>query len=122
MRVLVVEDDPDFGQVVVDHLSQLGHEAEHASNAPQALGLVDSFAPDIVVVDIRLPIFDGNSVAAAIGEHWTPRPGLIAFTSVVELVDTSLFDAWLAKPATVADVAQTLTDSFLRAAVSGAGS
>lgn len=116
MRVLLVEDDPDFGQVVVDHLGRMGHHAEHASNAPQALGLVDSFEPDIVVVDIRLPIFDGNSVAAAIGAHWTPRPGLIAFTSVVDEVDTSLFDAWLQKPATVAQVSTTLTDSLLRRA------
>ena len=114
MRILVVEDDDDFGLVVVEHLIRRGHDVRSASNAPQALALVDTFAPDVVLVDIRLPIFDGNSIAAAIRGHWRPCPRLIALTSVVDLVDLALFDGALAKPATVAEVSVALTDSFLR--------
>ncbi|HEU5058139.1 MAG TPA: response regulator [Kofleriaceae bacterium] len=116
MRILVVEDDHDFGEVVLDHLQRLGHDVVRANNAPQALSLVETFAPDVILIDIRLPIFDGNNIATAIHEHWTPRPRLIALTSLVDLVDTSLFDAWLEKPATVAAVSQALTDSFLGSA------
>ncbi len=109
-----MEDDDDFGQVVIEHLVRLGHDVRQASNAPQALALVDAFAPDVTLIDIRLPIFDGNSIAAGIRAHWKPSPRLIALTGDVELVDTNLFDAWLAKPATVAAVSQALTESFLR--------
>lgn len=112
----MVEDDHDFGEVVLEHLKRLGHVVKHANNAPQALSLIDGFAPDVVLVDIRLPIFDGNNIAGAVREHWTPRPRLIALTSMIDLVDTRLFDAWLEKPATVTAVSKALTDSFLRSA------
>ncbi len=113
-----MEDDDDFGQVVIEHLVRLGHDVRRASNAPQALALVDSFSPDVVLIDIRLPIFDGNGIASAIRAHWKPRPRLIAFTAVIETVDTILFDAWLAKPTTVGAVSQALTESFLRSGTS----
>lgn len=110
MRILVVEDDADFGLVVAEHLSRLGHDVQQASNAPQALALVDSFAPELVLLDILLPIFDGNNIAAAIHQHSSPRPRLVALTSLVDRADRTLFDSCLAKPATVRDVRHTLTD------------
>ncbi len=114
MRILVVEDDDDFAQVVAEHLVRLGHDVRHACNSPQALGQVDSFAPDLVLIDIRLPIFDGNNIAARVREYSSPCPRLIALTSAVDRVDMTVFDACIAKPTTVADIARALSDSFLR--------
>lgn len=111
-----MEDDHDFSEVVLEHLVRLGHDVKTANNAPQALALIDTFAPHVVLLDIRLPIFDGNNIAAAIREHWKPHPRILALTSVVDLVDTTLFDAWLEKPTNVAAVSQALTDSFLKTA------
>jgi DNA-binding response OmpR family regulator len=113
MRILVVEDDLDFGDTVVEHLDRLGHEVRIASNAPQALALVDTFRPEVVFIDIGLPIFDGNSVAAAIREHPSP-PCLVALTAVIHTADVSLFDACVAKPTTVADVSRLLSSTLLR--------
>lgn len=120
MRILVVEDDHDFGHVVAEHLEARGHEVKLATNAPQALSVMDSFAPEVVLIDIRLPIFDGNNIAEAIRAGRTARPRLIALTSLVDLVDTDLFDAWLAKPTTVAEVSKALSDTFLSTATSTA--
>jgi two-component system OmpR family response regulator len=114
MRILVVEDDLDFGDTVAEHLDRLGHEVRVASNAPQALALVDTFRPDVVFIDIGLPIFDGNSVAAAVREHSTPPPTLVALTAVIHSADVSLFDACIAKPTTVAEVERLLSSTLLR--------
>ncbi len=119
MRILVVEDDLDFGDTMVEHLDRLGHEVQVASNAPQALALVDTFRPDVVFIDIGLPIFDGNSVAAAVREHSSSPPPLIALTSVIDTADAGLFDARVAKPATVAEVARVLSATLLRFAPPG---
>jgi DNA-binding response OmpR family regulator len=119
MRILVVEDDLDFGDTVVEHLDRLGHQVRVASNAPQALALVDTFQPEVVFIDIGLPIFDGNSVAAAIREHSTSPPCLLALTAVVHTADVSLFDACVAKPTTVADVSRVLSATLLRFAPQG---
>jgi DNA-binding response OmpR family regulator len=120
MRILVVEDDLDFGDTVVEHLNRLGHEVQVASNAPQALALVDSFRPELVFIDIGLPIFDGNSVAAAIREHSTSPPCLVALSAVVHTADVSLFDACVEKPTTVAEVARLLSSTLLKFGPAGA--
>jgi two-component system, OmpR family, response regulator len=109
MRILVVEDDFDFGNTVAEHMDSLGHEVRVANNAPQALALIDTFRPDLVFIDIGLPIFDGNSVAAAIREHATPCPRLIALTSVIDTADAELFDARVQKPATVGEAASVMS-------------
>lgn len=119
MRILVVEDDLDFGETVVEHLDRLGHVVKVASNAPQALAVVDTFAPDVVFIDICLPIFDGNAVAAAIRAQAAHRP-LIALTSVIDKADRQLFDACVAKPTTVGEVSRVLS-AVLRRFASPAG-
>jgi two-component system OmpR family response regulator len=114
MRILVVEDDLDFGDTVVEHLVRLGHEVLVASNAPQALALIDTFRPEVVFIDIGLPIFDGNSVAAAIREHSTSPTSLVALTAVIHTAEAGLFDACVAKPTTVGDVERVLSATLLR--------
>ena len=108
MRILVVEDDLDFSAILVEHLDRLGHEVKVANNAPQALALVDTFTPDVVFIDIRLPIFDGNAVAAAIRAQESRHPRLVALTSVIDTADAELFDVRVPKPATVAEVSRVL--------------
>lgn len=114
MRVLVVEDDIDFSTTLIEYLDRLGHEVRMASNAPQALALVDTFAPDVVFVDICLPIFDGNAVAAAIRVQAASHPRLIALTSVIDTADAELFDARITKPATVTEVSRVLSAALVR--------
>jgi two-component system OmpR family response regulator len=109
MRILVVEDDFDFGNTVAEHMDSLGHEVQVASNAPQALASIDTFRPDLVFIDIGLPIFDGNSVAAAIRAHSTDCPRLVALTSVIDTADAELFDARVQKPATVGEAARVVS-------------
>jgi DNA-binding response OmpR family regulator len=109
MRILVVEDDLDFGSTVAEQMAQLGHDAQVATNAPQALASIDTLRPDVVFIDIGLPIFDGNSVAAAIREHSTACPRLVALTSVIDTADANLFDARIQKPATVGEAARALS-------------
>jgi DNA-binding response OmpR family regulator len=121
MRILVVEDDLDFSEALLDHLVRLGHEVKVASNAPQALALVDTFAPDVVFIDIALPIFDGNAVAAGVRDQSTSHPPLVALTSVIDTADGQLFDARIAKPATLADVSRVLSAVLFRFDPASAG-
>jgi signal transduction histidine kinase len=62
-RVLVVDDNPDAVELLHDALRQVGHEVRTAADAPSALQLVQSFAPDIAFIDIGLPVMDGYELA-----------------------------------------------------------
>lgn len=59
MRVLVVEDEIDLGDVFRDFLSELGHQAVVVRSAEAALGKLQSDRPDAIILDIHLPGMSG---------------------------------------------------------------
>jgi DNA-binding response OmpR family regulator len=59
MRVLVVEDEPDVGDVFVDYLLELGHEPVLVRTAEDALGTMATERPDAILLDVRLPGMSG---------------------------------------------------------------
>ena len=59
MRVLVVEDEPDLGDVFRDFLLELGHQPLVVRSAEAALGKLHSERPDAIILDIHLPGMSG---------------------------------------------------------------
>jgi DNA-binding response OmpR family regulator len=59
MRVLVVEDETDLGEVFRDFLSELGHQPVLVRSAEAALGKLQSEPPDAIILDIHLPGMSG---------------------------------------------------------------
>src|SRR5262249_34471816 len=59
MRVLVVEDETDLGEVFRDFLSDLGHQPVLVRSAEAALGKLQSDRPDAIILDIHLPGMSG---------------------------------------------------------------
>jgi DNA-binding response OmpR family regulator len=61
-KVLVVEDAPEFRELVTTVLRRDGFAVESAADGPGALALAREFRPDVVVLDIGLPGMDGVEV------------------------------------------------------------
>src|SRR3989442_8060407 len=59
MRVLVVEDETDLGEVFRDFLSELGHQPVLVRSAEAALGKLQTERPDAIILDIHLPGMSG---------------------------------------------------------------
>lgn len=75
MNVLIVDDEP----LARERLSRMVSELEgysvlepSATNGEEALALIDSLKPDIVLLDIRMPGLDGLQVAARLCEREAP--------------------------------------------------
>src|SRR5712692_8171249 len=62
VRVLVVDDEPYITDLIATALRYEGFDVASAANGRDALGLVDSFRPDLIVLDIMLPDLDGFEV------------------------------------------------------------
>lgn len=59
VRVLVVEDEEDIRHLLVDQLEDMGHQVRKADNGAVALQRVEEEAPDVIFVDIVMPVMDG---------------------------------------------------------------
>ncbi len=58
-RILVVEDDNDIRTVLMDQLTLDGYITAGAASGREVLDVFDSFNPDLVVLDLKLPDVDG---------------------------------------------------------------
>lgn len=77
--VLLVEDDPMIAQAVADRLVAEGFEVVRAGDGPGAVTAYADQRPDVVVLDLMLPGFDGLEVCRRIQspEHGVPVPVLM---------------------------------------------
>ena len=57
--ILVVEDQPDNRQILRDLLGNAGYELVEAEDGVEALTAVAKRRPDLILMDIQLPILDG---------------------------------------------------------------
>lgn len=63
-RVLVVDDDPDIRELLFTALEDEGFEVVPAGNGQEALAIIKTFRPDVIVLDLMMPVMDGWQFAA----------------------------------------------------------
>jgi DNA-binding response OmpR family regulator len=62
MRVLVIEDDSSIAGGIIDVLGASSIDALHVETGAEGLAAVDSYRPDIILLDLGLPDMDGTDV------------------------------------------------------------
>ncbi len=60
--ILVIDDEPNNFEVIETLLATDNYEVYYASNGEEALASLDSFNPDIILLDLMMPIMDGLEV------------------------------------------------------------
>jgi DNA-binding response OmpR family regulator len=69
VRVLIVEDDVAFAQVIADNLRYQGYEVSLARNGDEAISQVRASQHDLVLLDLMLPKRDGFDVCDVISQR-----------------------------------------------------
>jgi DNA-binding response OmpR family regulator len=86
--VLVAEDDEDIRALVTCRLSRNGFEVVTARNGEEAVLLAEKRAPDLVILDVRMPRLDGFEVARCIRANpRTARVPVMLLTASIRETD-----------------------------------
>src|SRR5947208_2922836 len=72
-RILVVDDEPAVIQVVSRYLVKEGYRTDSAADGAQALQKIRERTPDVLLLDVKMPILDGLSVCRAMRSDFRTR-------------------------------------------------
>jgi two-component system phosphate regulon response regulator PhoB len=87
-RVLVVEDEPDLTELLTFNLQAGGYRVETANTGARALAEIDSFGPDVVLLDLMLPDMLGTEICRRIrAQTERTQPAVIMLTAKGEEID-----------------------------------
>ncbi|MPW15527.1 response regulator [Paraburkholderia sp. CNPSo 3157] len=113
-RILLVDDSADTTEALATLLALDGHEVKRAGSGLEALSLVESFTPDVALIDISMPGMNVHELAWCLRQlAQCASTRLVALTgyatadSATEGVESE-FDCYLIKPPSLEDLADVL--------------
>lgn len=117
LRVLIVDDSRDGADALALLVSVWGHETKTAYGGADALAALDHYPADVLIVDLVMPLLDGNELARRVrARAESGRMTLIALTGRHDRLALELFDHHLLKPAEPAVIESLLQLAALRRA------
>ena len=106
-RILVVDDEPNIAELLSAALTLEGYEVGLAATGAEAIDQVRSFRPNLVMLDVMLPDFDGTEVCRRLrnqGEH-VPIVFLTARDATQDKVEgLSMGDDYVTKPFSIEEL------------------
>ena len=88
LRILVVDDESLIRMDITEMLEDAGHEVvAEGENGQQAIELAREYNPDIIIMDVKMPVMDGISAAKIISEEEIAPVLLLTAFSQEDIVD-----------------------------------
>ncbi|MBN1870248.1 MAG: response regulator [Candidatus Omnitrophica bacterium] len=84
-KILLVDDESDFIEPIAFWLESKGYDVQMAVNGQQALQSIDEDIPDIVLLDINMPVMDGIETLRKIRAKHQTLP-VIMITAAIEQI------------------------------------
>lgn len=81
-RILIVEDDKDLNAAYQVILKRAGHTVASALNGEQALGAAKEFQPDLILLDLLMPVMGGLAFLQAYDLDQHPDVKVVIFTNM----------------------------------------
>ncbi|MEA5566020.1 ATP-binding protein [Anabaena sp. UHCC 0399] len=79
-RILVAEDKPEIRQIMIKLLQPVGFDVREVNNGEEAIAICKSWCPDLVWMDMRMPVMDGYEATKRIKTAIDSPPVVIALT------------------------------------------
>lgn len=111
-KVLIVEDDSDLRRLYAIGLNQRGFEVKLAANGAEAVERVAQEEPDVILLDLIMPIMDGWEVIERVNFNGRPRAIPIVVISGTPKPEEPILPCivgWLSKPVSLEELVQTIS-------------
>jgi CheY-like chemotaxis protein len=101
-RVLVVEDDDTLRETLAEVLLDEGYDVRVAGHGREALGVLTTWVPEVIVLDLMMPEMDAFEFRRHQRDHeLAPEARVMILSAARDLegaAENIRADAWLAKP------------------------
>lgn len=124
-KILVVDDDDTITLVFRTHLAKAGHTVETAADGTEALEKIPSFRPELILLDINMPMMSGFEVAKRLKENPDTK-GIPIFIMTSLKQETNIkrgyelgIDEYLTKPTNIAHLLLRINKFLEKKGLSG---
>ena len=100
-RILVVDDDTSIRSFVEMALDSVGYAVSTAGNGSEALEVTDQVQPDLILLDMRMPVMDGWTFAKKYRQQDGPHAPIVVITAATDAGQRAAeieADGFLGKP------------------------
>lgn len=116
--ILIVDDDPDMRECLQIMLTSMGYEVTSAANGQEALDDMEGHDPDLILLDMKMPVMDGWEFCRIL-EGRDSRPPIVVVTAAPDPAGRAAevhAEGWLGKPFEYADL-ETIVGRFAKSPV-----
>lgn len=111
-KILIVDDDADLRRLYAIGLNQNGFEVKLASNGLEAIDRIETERPDLILLDIAMPVMSGWEVLDRVNppESKSTIPVIVVTGQSMpeESVARHSIAGWVAKPVSIAELVQII--------------
>lgn len=114
-RILIVDDSSDLRRLYAIGLNQHGYEVKLAANGAEALERVATDPPDLIVLDVFMPLMNGIEFLDKLGAAATSTVPVIVVSGesgAPDILPHPLIRNWLCKPISIAELVSTIHSCF----------
>jgi len=114
-RILVVDDQPEIRHFLRAALAEDGFAVREAANGAAALNIARYWRPDLIILDLMMPVMNGWQFAEQFGSLRGPVTPIVVLTAagpgaIRSAENLGIISAVLAKPLDVDELRQTIAD------------
>jgi DNA-binding response OmpR family regulator len=90
-HILVVEDEVDLREAVMEALSDAGYKVSGAENGQVGLSLALAEHPDLILLDLMMPVMDGHAVLQHLREDpWGKSAHVVVLSAMDDVSNVAL--------------------------------
>ncbi len=117
-KILVAEDTPTIQKFLQFQLNRIGHEITLASDGAQALSVVESDRPDLIILDLMMPLMSGFQVLQELKRNTSTNSIPVIIVSaknqehdIARGIDEGAF-GYLTKPFSIANLIERIDEAL----------